>query len=486
MARAKKGSEKKGSDLKLTGTTLGTRFSIQMSIALAVVMLGAGAFLYHQVLQRAGSIQENAFVEAVQIQGPLVRQVLEEQRRALLQIDAEPAFKQESAQPILGTEIRDFDGGRIRRREVRYGEKFEKPGYLYQFEDVQPALIVPMTAKERAGEGLLGLILGVTGCVILVGALVAWLVAKSVSRPLGMIVDDIGQIAAGNLRHRTRVRAGGEIMMLARSVDRMAGNLETAQDAQIEFSKRERELGLAEEVREALLPHAAPKVPGYDVGSLHVASPTPGGDFHDFLELPGGKVGLLVCEVSGRGIPGALIGAIARSYLRVELALGEDVAATLSRVNREIARDVRRGMYVTAMYVVFDPGEGVATVACAGHKLPLVRFAASDGKVRLVQPEGIALGFDKGPVFDRTLQVQKIPIEPGDRIFLANTGPVRVQNPAGEELGEKAFYRLVLQHAPASTAAMLASLQKALEAYAAGAPFPADLSIVSVSRQRAG
>jgi len=112
-----------------------------------------------------------------------------------------------------------------------------------------------------------------------------------------------------------------------------------------------------------------------------------------------------------------------------------------------------------------------------------VRFTASDGKVRLVHPEGIALGFDKGPVFDKSLQVLRVPLELGDRIVLANTGPVRVRNPKGEELGEKAFYRLVLQHARSDTATMLANLKRALEAYAAGEPFPSDLSIVSVSRK---
>ena len=478
MARAKKGSGP-----KLPGATLGTRFSVQMSLALAVVMLAAGAYLYNEVMRKAGEIQENAFVEAVSIQGPLVQQVLEDQRRKLTDLPPDPDHRAESAQLLQNTEVRAFGDGRIRRHEVMYGEKFDKPGFLYQYQDVIPPLIVSKASKERAGEGLLKLILQVTACVILVGACVAYLVAKSVSRPLAMIVDDIGQIASGNLRHRTRVRAGGEVMMLARSIDQMAIALEEAQGAQMELQKREREVSLAAEVREALLPDAAPALPGYDLGNLHVASPAPGGDFHDFIELPEGKLGLLVCEVSGRGIPGALVGAIARSYLRVELELPGDVGAALSRVNREIARDVKRGMYATAMYVVLDPAQHLATVACAGHKLPLVRFAAADGKVRLVQPEGIALGFDKGPVFDRALKVQQIPMDPGDRILIANTGPVRVKSPKDEELGEKAFYRLVLQHAPGSTAKMLAELKRALEAFAAGQNFPADLSIVSVARR---
>src|SRR5580765_7352427 len=137
MARAKKGT-----GLKQSGTTLGTRFSIQMSLALAVVTLGAGAYLYRQVLAKAGEIQENAFVEAVAIQGPLVRQVLEDQRRALTNLDPDPNHSAESAQPIQNTEIKAFGNGEIKRFDVMYGPKFDKPGYLYQYQNVIPPLIV--------------------------------------------------------------------------------------------------------------------------------------------------------------------------------------------------------------------------------------------------------------------------------------------------------------------------------------------------------
>src|SRR5678809_719701 len=100
MARAKKGS-----DLKLSGSTLGTRFSGQMSLALAIVMLGAGAFLYHEVLRKADEIQENAFVEAVQIQGPLQQRVLEDQRRELTQLPPLPQPPQ-AAQPKKDAEVK--------------------------------------------------------------------------------------------------------------------------------------------------------------------------------------------------------------------------------------------------------------------------------------------------------------------------------------------------------------------------------------------
>jgi serine phosphatase RsbU (regulator of sigma subunit) len=455
-----------------------------MSVALGVVMLAAGAFLYSRVTQAAVEIQERAFVEAVRNQGPLLEQLATDHDRELRGLGPDTSQPRlEAAHAVPNSPIQTYDGGDVQRRSVRYGPRYDQDGYLYQWKSSLPPLVVPASTKEQAGAGLFGLILGVTLFVILVGALVAYLVGNAVARPLEVIVGDIAQIARGDLRHRTRVRAGGEIMLLAKSIDRMAGNLEAAQHAERELSKQERELALAGEVREALLPDSTPVVPGYELGALHVDSEAPGGDFHDYVQIADGRIGLLVCEVSGPGIPGALIGAIARSYLRLELARGGDVAEAFQRVNRELARDVRRGLYVTALYALIDPAAGRATVACAGHKLPLVRYAAAEKAIRLVQPEGIALGFDRGPVFDRALQVVQVALEPGDRLLLANTGPVRVVDAAGAEIGEKAFYKLVLKHAAQPTEELLAQLEADLRSHAGDVPFPGDLSVLSIARR---
>lgn len=480
---------RKSSELKLSGSRLGTRFSLTMSIALAVVMLAAGAFLYNRTVSAAQEVQERSFVEAVRLRGKPLDTVF---------------------QPIAGSKVQSFENDTIERIDVVLSKDAALTGWVYRakgeerhrakdprryennpdydhgyedgFQDGHQ-LFVPSVMRERAGEGLLPLILGVTIAVILVGALVAWMIGGTVSHPLELIVEDIAQIARGNLRHRTRVRAGGEIMLLAKSIDRMAVELESAQGAALEQSQRERELSLASEVREALLPQSTPDLPGYELAAMHVESPAPGGDFHDFVEYEDGRVGLLVCDVSGRGIPGAMIGAVARSYLRAELAHTEDVALAFTRVNRELARDLRRGMFVSALFVLLDPREGTADVACAGHKLALVRYTAEDRKIRVVHPEGIALGFDKGPVFERSLKVLKVPVERGDRLVLSTTGAVEVANAAGEELGEKGFFRLVLQHAGLPTQKMLEHLRQGLDAHAEGTPFPNDVSTVTLTRK---
>ena len=251
----------------------------------------------------------------------------------------------------------------------------------------------------------------------------------------------------------------------------------------MELSVREREMELAGEVREALMPLATPELPNYDVGSAHLSSPRLGGDFFEFIERDDGRMGFLVCDVSGQGVPAALVGATARAYLRTGLSDEADVEEVLSGINRFLRNDVRRGMFVTALFCLVDRERGVASVACAGHKVPLVRYSAADQKLRLVHPEGIAMGLDPGPVFDRTLKLQEVPIEPGDRLLLCNSGPLKIANGEGEELGEKRFFRLVLKHAQQDSRDFIRGLRKDLEGFAGGEDLPGDVALVTLSRE---
>jgi len=105
------------------------------------------------------------------------------------------------------------------------------------------------------------------------------------------------------------------------------------------------------------------------------------------------------------------------------------------------------------------------------------------GRVRLIQPEGIALAFDKGPIFDRRLELAHVPIEPGDRLVLVNSGAVVVADEQGKELGEKPLFAHILKCAPLSTEQFLARMRGALEGLAGEAGVPRPISIVTVARR---
>ncbi len=446
-------------DLRITVLGLKARFALTMTAALAVVLVVTAMLLYAATARIVRNAQEDSIGRAVR-------------------------FTHEGAPAEVATQGWAGPHG-VQIFPFRALDGTE--GLVYRYETGTPPaplerLDLRVPSGERAGGNVLRIIAATFAAVLLVGALVSVWVATSVSRPVETLIDDVRQIARGDLRHRTRAAGPGEIQLLARALDRMVDDLAEGQESKLQLSVRERELDLATDVRDALMPAGTPLIEGYDLGAAFLASPRFGGDFHDFVQRTDGLWGLLVCDVSGRGVPAALVGATARAYLRGELERPGEVADAFARINRWLAGDVRRGMFVSALYALLDPVQGRATVACAGHKIPLLRVCAADGQLRVVQPEGIAFGFDKGPVFERRLQVVEVPIEPGDRLVLANSAPVRIQNDAGEELGEKAFYARVRKHSAPDTTVFLRALRRDLENYAGEAGFQEDLSLVTLSR----
>lgn len=513
------------------GTPLWVRFTLSMALALTVVM-GVAGFLLHQAAGRVSNVvREQTMVDTVRETAPsflqeIERQRLKAERELLVALETQVGndyatskrqFPEDSAvfkelgsylsstreslkaarlerekqlksAPVFWKQtierVADLDNN-VKRTEVEYGAN-KRAGVMYYAltENEKPPFVLFVPQAMYDDDSLLGLIVAMTLAVIVVGALVSLWVAGQITQPIQRLVEDVRQISTGDLNHHVSAQGSGEIASLARALDRMTKSLAEARENEVELQVREREVEVAGEVREQLLPQVTPKLAGYDLGALHISAPGLGGDFHDFIEVgaPQAGVGLLVCEVSGKGFPGALVGATARSYLRAKLQGGGALKDALQDANRQLARDVRRGMAVTSLYVFVDPATAIATVACAGHKIPLIRYTAADKKVRLIHPEGIALGFDKGPVFDRALTVQQVPIEPGDRLVLVNSGAVAIADAAGAELGEKALYGHVMRLGSLPTAAFLSKLEAALKAHAGESALPRDISVLTISR----
>lgn len=448
------------------GMGLAARFAFAVAAALVVVGGGAGLLLVQATTAVAEDYAEGLIAESV----------------ALSQQAGAEGWRSAAggATPRVGER---FAGG-VSSEPVRVAG--ETPARLFRAGEApkEVRLFVPAEGGDLS-RTLLGLVLPILAVLVLVGVAVAWWAASQITAPLNGIIKAVRQISIHDPRYRGRVVGGGrEIASLSRALDRMSDELSEAREAELELDARERETELTGAVREALLPLATPLVAGFDVGAFHLSSGELGGAFHDFVERADGSCGLLVCDVGASGAPAALIGATARAFLRSALRREGDAAAALAEVNRELARDVLRGTWVSALYVQLEPGADSATVICAGHRLPVVRVGAADGKLRVLQPGGLALGLDRGPVFERRLDVQRLEVGPGDRLVLAGVAVAGLVDEHGEELGERGFYELVLGRAGQSTGAFLRGLRGDLEEFCGAAVFPTELSVVTVQRER--
>ena len=203
------------------------------------------------------------------------------------------------------------------------------------------------------------------------------------------------------------------------------------QEQEAEARERERieqELRVAQLIQQQFLPKTLPDLPGWQVAAHYQPARAVGGDFYDFIDLPDGRVGIVVGDVTDKGVPAALVMASTRSILRSDAARLISPAAVLERANDLLCPDIPEHMFVTCLYMVLEPATGRIHFANAGHNLPYVR--RRDGVVEL-RATGMPLGLLPGMTYEEREAV----LEPGEHMLLFSDGLVEAHDPDGEMFG---------------------------------------------------
>jgi sigma-B regulation protein RsbU (phosphoserine phosphatase) len=236
------------------------------------------------------------------------------------------------------------------------------------------------------------------------------------------------------------------------------------------------DLARATKIQFNLLPDRIPTIRGYDMKVHYHSAKEIGGDYYDFIPIDHENLGIVVADVSGKGVPAGMIMTMARTILRL-LARGNPSARnTMVKVNKFIARDIKNVMFLTVLYMVLNIRTSTLQVVNCGHN-PLILWRAKN--YRLVNPQGIAVGLDLGPVFERTLKEDLIQIQRGDRIVAYTDGVVESMNERQEEFGEEAFLEIVSQHGDKSSAVFLNTLVNALTEHQGPATQHDDITVVT-------
>jgi sigma-B regulation protein RsbU (phosphoserine phosphatase) len=193
------------------------------------------------------------------------------------------------------------------------------------------------------------------------------------------------------------------------------------------------ELEMARQIQLSILPRETPKISGLEIVARYLPMTSVAGDFYDFIIVDEQHVGILMADVSGHGLPSALIASMLQVALTAQVAHASDPARVLSGLNRALCGKFERN-FVTAAYVFVDMEKNQLTYAGAGHP-PLLFWRKSDGKVTEVLENGMVLGmFDEAPY--TSLQLS---IAPGDRGVLYTDGIIEAKNPAEDEYGIERF-----------------------------------------------
>lgn len=240
----------------------------------------------------------------------------------------------------------------------------------------------------------------------------------------------------------------------------------------------EHELAIAAELQSRLMPDRVPQKRGYDLDAFYMPAREVGGDFYDFLELDEDHLGIVIGDVAGKGIPSSLIMASTRAYLRSEAGRMLSPAETLRRVNRLLFPDLMRGMFVTVFYGVLSVSRQRFTYASAGHN-PMILWRQASQSCHLVNTSGMALGFDKGPLFDRTLREQCLRLHPSDRFVLYTDGVVEAMDDKEKQLGHSRLAAACRQYAASPSGEFVGMIVSYLNRHRGSARQSDDITIVS-------
>ena len=258
-------------------------------------------------------------------------------------------------------------------------------------------------------------------------------------------------------------------------LEALAGHVATAlenarlfQQERVEKERMSNELQEAREIQLGLFPAHPPEVPGFAIEARCIPCREVGGDWFDYLALDDGRLGVILADVSGKGMAAALLMSSTRSILRLVAEDGGSPGEVLRRLNRTLLRDLPSTRFVTMIYAVLDTLRRRLVFANAGHPYPLLVNA--DGGHFLRTEAGFPLGMREGTYAEREVEMPA-----GSRIVLYSDGLSEATNPAEEEYGAAR----IRQHF-GGTSATVASLLDDVHGFVSPAPASDDLTVVMI------
>lgn len=248
-------------------------------------------------------------------------------------------------------------------------------------------------------------------------------------------------------------------------------------------NKLEFDLRLASSIQRYLLPENLPQTESLEFAVKYLPQQLIGGDFYDFFKLPHGKIGVVIGDVSGKGIPAAILMALCQTKLRYIAMSGKSPAQTLCLLNSEMVHAMRSDMFITIIYLVIDPKSGEARFARAGHEPPLLARTDSDEAAQPLKSSGMALGMVSEELFDEVMEDASFKMNSGDVLVLYTDGLTEAANPEGGEFTAKKLAQTISTLRSRNANDLNDEIIKSVEAFMGpGNKYGDDLTLLTVKK----
>lgn len=287
-----------------------------------------------------------------------------------------------------------------------------------------------------------------------VGVLFGLITTRALVRRLRHLVTATTRFADGDYTQRVQVSRRDEVGQLEQQFNRMAEELVESmaqrqalaeQNARLEERARiEQELRTAQLIQHSLLPKDVPTLPGWQIAPYYQPAREVGGDLYDFLTFEDGRLGLVIGDVSGKGVPAALVMATTQSMLRAAAQATVSPGEVLARVNELLCVDMPPNLFVTCFYAILDPVSGRLHYANAGHDLPYRQYS---GGVSELRATGMPLGLMPGMRYEEN----EATLASGDSVLFYTDGLVEAHNARRDMFGFPHLMELLREHLCSTT-----------------------------------
>ncbi len=315
---------------------------------------------------------------------------------------------------------------------------------------------------------------------LLAGALVSFLLAHHITKPIKALTVGAEKIGQGELDTKISVHSVREIQLLADTFNEMVEKLKEGRSALLEKERMHKELEIARTIQATLLPSKLPHLRNFELDAYYNPASEVGGDYFDLIKIDDRRIMIVVGDVAGKGVPGLVVMAMVRILVRSLARRRENPASLLRHLNVMLLKDMKKNLFVTLFIGILDTQDSILEFASAAH-MPLLVFHCKEKIVRMIKTSMKPLGIFPDEIFARNLECRKIVLQPGDLFLQFTDGLSEMRNPEGEEYGFERLMRVAADEAAGGARHFIARLRESLDGFRKDAPQSDDLTIVAIS-----
>ncbi|MCI0692549.1 SpoIIE family protein phosphatase [candidate division KSB1 bacterium] len=321
----------------------------------------------------------------------------------------------------------------------------------------------------------------VAGFALVASAVGAVFLIYILMNPFRKLADWVRRADHGEIQDEMDIDASTEIGEIAQAFSEITNKFRASQKNLAEQERLQKEMQVAQEIQQTLLPSEFPDLEGYELASFYEAAREVGGDYYDFVEVDKDTLGIAVADVSGKGVPGSLVMTMIRTALRTEARGLKDAAEVLSRVNDFVIGDMKKGMFVTVFYVIIDSKRRRLNYASAGHN-PMILYRASTQKTYYLNPRGFPIGIQlhEKDLFKKSIESDTIQLAEEDILLIYTDGITEAMNAERDLFGEERLLKIFREHGQLRVKPFVEQIKEDILSFTEGTPQSDDITLVAV------